>query len=127
RASGLIASRFQRVGAKVERRAGGQRRTLLGALVAEHAGEMRIEPFRIIASHVRRRAGKIGGSKPRAFGLGQRRRGMAGAVGQPRAWAHYGNPSMIRTMKISHMIASTTAPMPKNVPRNLRLLLVVWI
>ena len=34
--------------------------------------------------------------------------------GKPRAGGHYGSPSMIRTMKISHMIASTSAPMPKN-------------
>src|SRR5437763_1937613 len=47
--------------------------------------------------------------------------------GQPRAGCHYGNPSMILTMKISHMIISTSAPMPNREPRARRLLLVQWM
>ena len=204
----LVAGGLERVGAEIERRAGRQRRALLGALVAEHAGEIRIEPFGIIAEHVRRRAREIGGGEPAALGVGQRRRritaavgeprhgvdieaalanqhaeqrrarrvfaheigrrgaaaqrvidkaGDAGAIagageavreapvlqrvgrgpspradigehfdrgGEPRAGGHYGNPSMILTMKISHMIISTNAPMPNSEPRARRLLLV---
>ncbi len=80
----LVAGGLERIGAKIERRAGRQRRALLGPLVAEHAGEIRIEPFRIIAEHMRRRAGEIGGGEPAALGVGQRRRRIAAAVGEPR-------------------------------------------
>ena len=38
-----------------------------GALLAEHAGEMRIEPFRIVAGDMRRRAGERRRREPRAL------------------------------------------------------------
>ena len=39
----------------------------------------------------------------------------------------YGRPSMMRTMKMIHMIASTSAPMPNTGPRIRTLLLVTWM
>ena len=40
-------------------------------VIAEHAGEMRIEPFRIIAGDVRGRAGHVGGIETLAFVVAQ--------------------------------------------------------
>ena len=51
----LLALGLERVDAHVERRAARQRRALGAALVAKDPREMRIEPFRIFALHVRRR------------------------------------------------------------------------
>ena len=59
RSRGLLALGLQRVDAQIERRARGERRALLGPLVAERRGELRVEPFGIIASDMRRRAVEI--------------------------------------------------------------------
>ena len=58
-ADGFVARAFERIDAQVERRARGQRRALLHARFAEHSGEMRIEPFRIVSRDMRRRVAKI--------------------------------------------------------------------
>ncbi len=82
RRRGLVRQRLQRVDAQIERRALGERGALGRALVAEHRGEMGVEPFRIVAGDMSRRAFEAGGLEPGALVVGQRRRGEAAAVAQ---------------------------------------------
>ena len=84
RGGGLLARAFERVDPQIERRARRQRRTLRGALVAEGAREMRIEPFGIVAGHPGRRAVEARRLEPRALFVGERRRRMRAPVGKPR-------------------------------------------
>ena len=51
RRRGGVAVALERVDAQIDRRAAGKRRAFLGAVVAEHRGEIGIEPFRIVAPH----------------------------------------------------------------------------
>ena len=51
---------------------------------------------------------RVGGRPPARLDVGQN----FDCGGKPRARRHQGNPSMIRTMKISHISTSTNAPMP---------------
>ena len=83
RRGGGVAIALQRVDAQIERRAAGERGGLLGALVAEHAGEIGIEPFRIVARHMRRRTGERAFGKRPRLAFGERRRREARAVGEP--------------------------------------------
>ena len=70
------------------RRSSGARRAsaarFLGPLLAEHAGEIGIEPFRIVARDPGRRARQVGGLEPCALGLVSGAARMTHAVGQPR-------------------------------------------
>ncbi len=84
RGGGLVALALERIDAQIERRAARQRRALGGALLAERAGEMRIEPFGIVAGDRRRRAVEARGIEPGALVVAQRRRRKARAVGEPR-------------------------------------------
>ena len=81
---GLLARRLQRVDAQIERRARRERRALLGPLLAEGRGELRIEPFGIVAEHMRRGAFEARGAQPRVLLVGERRRREARAVAQLR-------------------------------------------
>src|SRR5271166_6442976 len=60
-----FAVRLERIDAQIERRAGSQRRTLGGAILTECAGEMRIEPLRIVAGDPGRGILQIGSVEPR--------------------------------------------------------------
>ena len=80
----ILARALDGVDAKVERRARRQRRALLGPLVAEHCGEIRIEPFGIIAEHVRRRVGHVGRRELAALRIGQGRQRIARTVDEAR-------------------------------------------
>ena len=82
RRRGVIAAGLQRVDAQIDRRARRQRGPLLRALLAEDARKMRIEPFRIIARNVRRRAGQRGVFQRGTLGLRQRLRRKARSVEQ---------------------------------------------
>ncbi len=77
-----VALAFQRIDAQVERRARGQRRALLRPPGAEARFELRIEPLRIIARDMRRRAVEISVREPRALGVGQWLRREARAVAE---------------------------------------------
>ncbi len=79
----LFARRLERVDAKIERRARRQRGAFFGTLFPEGAGEMRFEPFRIVAGNPGRRTVETGGVEPRAFGIGERRRCEPAAIGKP--------------------------------------------
>ena len=79
-----LAVALERVDAQIERRAARQRRALRRAFLAEHAREIRIEPFRIVAGDPGRRASEVGRVEACAFRLVERRRRMARAVGEPR-------------------------------------------
>ena len=57
---GAFALGFQPIDPQVERSPRGKRCALVRALLAEHLGEMRIKPFRIVAAHMRRSAFEIG-------------------------------------------------------------------
>src|SRR5204862_1743150 len=70
------------VDAQIERRAARQRHALARALLAEDAGEIGIEPFRIVAGDPRRGAGEVGGVEPGLLRLAQRRWCEARAVGK---------------------------------------------
>ena len=80
----LVALRLQRIDPQVERRARRERRRLCRTLVAENAGEMRIEPFRIVAGNPRGSTSEIGRAEPRALVLRQRVGRETRAVGEPR-------------------------------------------
>ena len=80
----LLALGLERVDPQVERRAGGERRAFLRALLAEHAGEMRIEPLRIVAGDMGRRTIECRRREPRPLGLREQRRCEARAIGKPR-------------------------------------------
>ena len=54
----LFALGLQRVDAQIERRAARHRGGFRHTVVAEHRGQRRIQPFRIVAGNVRRRAVK---------------------------------------------------------------------
>ena len=79
----FVARAFERVDAQIERRARGERRALLDARFSEHAKKMRIEPFRIIARDMRRRAGEIGSLERGTLGLRQRGGRKARTVERP--------------------------------------------
>src|SRR5262244_281632 len=66
------------------RRSSGARLALGYALLAEHAGEMRIEPLRIVARDPGRSAGEVGCREPRPLLRAQRRRRKAPTVGARR-------------------------------------------
>ena len=83
-----LAIGLERIDAQIERRAAGERRALLRPLRAEHFGEMRVEPFRIVAGDPGRRACKRGAFERRALGRLERRRRMAGTVAQARDRLH---------------------------------------
>ena len=72
------------IDAQVERRAGGQRRALIGGIGPESSREMGGEPFRIIAAHMVGRALQRAGGKVPALRLGQWRRRMRLAAEQRR-------------------------------------------
>ena len=80
----LLAIGLERIDPQVERRAAGERRAFGCALLAEHGGEMGVEPFRIVAGDPGRRAIEGGGFERGALGRLERGRRMAGAVAQPR-------------------------------------------
>ncbi len=79
---GLVALSLQRIDAQVERRARGQRRALLRARVSEGARQMRVEPFRIIAGDMRRRAVRSAGIETSALVFAQRLGRILRAVGE---------------------------------------------
>src|SRR2546426_1538714 len=80
----LVAVGLERVDAQIERRPGGKRRPLLGALLAEGGGEMGIEPFRVIAKNVGRSAVERAAFQTLALMLAQGAGRMARAVAQRR-------------------------------------------
>ena len=84
RVGSLVARGLERVDAQIERRAARERRALRGPLVAEHARKMRIEPFRIVAGDMRRRAVEEIGRTSACARLRQRLGRKAPAVGKPR-------------------------------------------
>ena len=81
-AGGPVALGFQRIDAQVERRARGQCRALLRPRVAKGAGEVRLEPFRIITDNMRRRSRKVGGVQPLALVIAQRLGRVLRAAGE---------------------------------------------
>ena len=78
----VLALSLDVVDAQIKRRPARKRGALGGALVAEHAGEIRIEPFRVIAGHPGRRTLEIGRRKPRQLVRAQRLRRKASAIRQ---------------------------------------------
>ena len=118
RAGGLVAVALERVDAQIERRAARERRALLRPLVAEHAGEMRIEPFRIVAGDMRRRARRGSRVEPRPLGVGQRRaangarRRRAGRSRRHRACARAAacRARTARGAVVAHHIGARRAP-----------------
>ncbi len=83
-----LALGLERVDAQIERRAAGERGALRRALGAEHAGKVRIEPFRIVAGDPGRRARERPTFKRRAFVRLERGRRMATAVEEARDRVH---------------------------------------
>src|SRR5271165_712169 len=73
----LVARRFEKVRAQVDRRPFGERAAFLGGDGAKARLELGGEPFGKIAGHMRRRARKIGSGEARALGVAERRRRMA--------------------------------------------------
>ena len=65
--AGPLPFRLERVDPQIERRAARQRRGFGYALSAEDAGEIGIEPLRVIARDPRRRTAEIGRAQPRAL------------------------------------------------------------
>ena len=82
RGGGLVAVGLERIDAQIERSAARQRRAFGGALFAEHLGEIRVEPFRIVAGDPRRGICQIGGGEPRPLAFAQGRRRKTSAVGE---------------------------------------------
>src|SRR5262245_33087830 len=82
RVSGGLALALEHVDAQIERGAAGEGGAFGGAVLAEAAGKMRIEPFRIIAGDPGRRIVEAGRREPRALGGGERARGMAAVLGE---------------------------------------------
>ena len=80
----LVAIALDVVDPQIKRRSARKRGTLGGALLAKHAGEIRIEPFRVIAGHPGRRTREIGRRKPRQLVRAQRLRRKASAIRQSR-------------------------------------------
>ena len=80
----LRALALQRVDAQVERRARAERRRLLGAVLAERRGKMRVEPVGIVAAHMRGRVVEVRGAQPRVLVVGHRLGREARAVGELR-------------------------------------------
>ena len=78
----LLALRLQCVDPQIERRARRERRSLGGAIVAEHLGQMRIEPIRIIARDRRRRSREGVTAQVLFLCFAQWRRSEARAVAQ---------------------------------------------
>ena len=78
----LFALGLQRVDAQIERRAARHRGRLRHAVVAEHGCQRRIQPFRIVAGDVRRRAVEGARGERRSLGLAQRLRRKTSAVAQ---------------------------------------------
>ena len=72
---------FEPIDPQIERGAARQRHTFGDALVTEYAGEMGIEPLRIVARDPGRSAREIGGPEPRPLLRAQRRRRKAPTVG----------------------------------------------
>ena len=78
---GAIA--LERVDAQVDRRPAGERRALRGAVLAEHGGELGIEPFRVVAAHMGGRLAQARRAERLDLHFGRRRRREASAIGKP--------------------------------------------
>ena len=75
---------FERIDAQIDRRPAGEGHSFRGALFAEHFCKPRVEPFRIVAAHMRRRVFEACRGQRLSFRGIERGRAMAGAVGKSR-------------------------------------------
>src|SRR3954463_15756334 len=80
----LVTVALDVVDAQIKRRAARKRRALGGALLAERTGEIRIEPFRVVASHPGRSTLEVKHGEPRLLLGAQRLRCKALAIRQSR-------------------------------------------
>src|SRR5207249_3019769 len=130
--AGPFPFRLDRVDPQIEWRACRQRCGFGYALLAEDAGEMGIEPLRVIARDPRWRTGETVHQAPILERI-RRRTTLCLDVGDHfdgRGNASAGRhqiPSRMRIMKISHMIVRTNAPSPNTGPRRFTSLSVTWM